>query len=240
MAEVETLRDLGVARTEVIAVPELRGTRLIRLLDRASISIGSGEIRIPSRRESASAAFLGATFAGEAAPADDVTVARIGESGVEIAVGTPAHVPGWFGSRPVGTAVIARKARFSDPPGRNQVEAAFSGAARALASLAWPAGDRALVVSSLANEVEALCGSPAGPEQVRTGIESVRGEPAEEIADRFGVGPAGARRMIPTLVLHGALAERLGRAVEPVAEDPVGGRFWLAESDRPLADRRPG
>lgn len=240
MAEVETLRDLGVQKIEVIASPELRGTRLVRLLDRVSAAVGTGSIRIPSRRELAGAAFLGATVTGEAWVGGQAVVARVGEAGVEVASGTAGRVPVWFGSRPVGTTVIARKARFSNPPRQDQIEAAFGGAARALATLVVPTVDRACVVSPQAGEVATLCGPLIGPEEARRGLESTRELRTEELADRLGIGRAGARRLMPAMVVHGALAEVFGREVEPVAGDPVAGRAWLAEAERPLAGRRPG
>lgn len=240
MAEVEVLRDLGVERIEVTAVPELRGTRLIRLLGRVSTAIGSGEIRIPSRRESAASAFLGATVPGDFDPGETVTVARIGETSVDLAVGAPGAMPDWFGSRPIGTAAIARKARISDPPRLDQLEAASRGASRSIASLSWPAGDRACAVSSLAEQVETLCGPLVSSDDARRGLESVKNERVDDISARFEVGPSEARRVTPALVLHGALAEAMCRPVEPVADDPVAGRVWLAEIGRPLADREPG
>ncbi len=100
------------------------------------------------------------------------------------------------------------------------------------------AGHRA--VSSQAGQVTTLCGPLVDPEEARRGLESIRELRTEEVADRLGIGRAGARRLIPAIVVHGALAEAFGRKVEPVAEDPVAGRAWLAEAERPLAGRRPG
>lgn len=240
MAEVEMLRDLGASGIEVTASPELRGTRLIRLLDRVSSAVGSGSIRIPSRREIAAAAFLGATVAAEARDDEQVTVARVGEAGVEVASGTAGRVPGWFGSRPVGTTAIARKARFSNPPRQDQVEAALTGATRALGTLIAPPGERAIVVSSRAEQVANLCGPRIGLGEVRTGLESIRKLRTEDLAARFGIGPAEARGLIPAMVVHGALSEAFGQPVEPLAGDPVAGRRWLAEADRVFAGRRPG
>lgn len=240
MAEVEVLRDLGVSRIEVIASPELRGSRLIRLLDRVSTALGTGRIRIPSRRESAAAAFLTATVPRGSGEGGTVTVARIGETGVEVAVGSPTDLPDWFGSRPVGTTAIARKARFSDPPQHNQVEAAFRAASRSLATLSRPEAERAFAISPLAAEVEALCGRAVGPDEARRGLASIRGEKIEVIEDRFALSRAAVRRIVPTLILHGALSEALAQPVEPVAEDPAAGRSWLAELDRSVADGWPG
>ncbi|HNC06249.1 MAG TPA: hypothetical protein PLS38_08100, partial [Solirubrobacterales bacterium] len=69
MSEAEFARDQGAGRVEVIAVPGLRGSRLIRLLDRVADAVGAGPIRIPTRRDWTAATFLGVTVpAGDSLP----------------------------------------------------------------------------------------------------------------------------------------------------------------------------
>jgi hypothetical protein len=233
MAEVEAAREAGAERIEVTAVPELRGSRLLRLLDRVSRAAGSGPIVVPGRSETLAAAFLGVTtpideaISGEDAPGT-VAVAFVGESFVGIATGSPGRRPEWVGTRPLGTAALTRKARFSDPPRPNQIEAAIAGACRAVDSLAPPDFDTAFVATSSAPVVERLCGNQIDEEAARRGIQSILGQTADDTAAWFGAEQATARLLPATLVACLALAGRACMPLSPAAFDPVAGRWWLA------------
>ena len=231
MAEVEFARDEGADRVEVVAVPALRGSRLIRLLGRVTDAIGAGPIRIPSRRDWSAANFLGVTVpAGDSLP-DRVAVAGIGETAIGFAVGTPGEVPDWIGSRPVGASTMTRKARFQDPPRPGQLEAAILGASRGIASMFPPETERVMVVSPLAPVVERLCGPLIGPEQARRGLDSILGQTSEDMSAWFGAEPALARHLPGIIVGHAALAEGLGVKVEPALSDLAASRYWLAERE---------
>jgi hypothetical protein len=233
MAEVEAAREAGAERIEVAAVPELRGSRLLRLLDRVSRAAGSGPIVVPGRSETLAAAFLGVTTpissgsVREEAPGT-AAVAFVGESFVGIATGSPGRRPDWVGSRPLGTAALTRKARFSDPPRPNQIEAAIAGACRAVDSLAPPEFETAFVATSSAPVVERLCGNRIDEAAARRGIQSILGQTADDTAAWFGAEPATARHLPATLVACAALAGRAGMPLSPAAFDPVAGRWWLA------------
>jgi len=226
MAESEAARDAGSERVEVFASPELRGSRLIRLVERFAEASGTGPVRLPSRRERSAAAFLGGTRSLVDEP-DPVGVARIDEDAIGIAVGTPGGPPEWIGTRPVGAVAMTRRARFFDPPLPAQIEAAVSGAGRAMASLAPPFSERLLVSSPLAAVVARLAGTRPGARELRRGLGSIYGQTADDIAAWFGVGSGLARQLPGVLVGHLALAEALDRRVEPAACDHVAGRYWL-------------
>jgi hypothetical protein len=233
MAEVEAARDAGAERIEVTAVPELRGSRLLRLLDRVSRAAGSGPVVVPGRSETLAAAFLGVTTpihedaSGGGAPGK-VGVAFVGESFIGIATGSAGRRPEWVGTRPLGTAALTRKARFSDPPRPNQIEAAISGACRAVDSLAPPDFRSAFVATSSAAVVERLCGERIDEQAARRGLQSILGQTADDTGAWFGAEPATSRHLPATLVACAALAGRVGRPLSPAAFDPVAGRWWLA------------
>lgn len=235
MSEVEFARDEGAAQVEVIAVPTLRGSRLIRLLDRVAEAVDAGPVRIPSRREWAAASFLGVTVPAEGGLPDQVAVAAIGETAIGFAVGTPGELPGWIGSRPVGASTMTRKARFQDPPRPGQLEAAIAGASRGIASMFPPKADRVFVVSPLAAVVERLCGARIGPEEARKGLAAILGQTSEDISAWFGAEPALARHLPGIIVGHAALAEGLGVRVEPALADLPASRRWLAEQSALVA-----
>ena len=235
MSEVEFARDQGAERIEVTAVPALRGSRLVRLLDRVADALAIGPIRIPSRRDWAAAAFLGVSVpAGDSLP-DPVAVAAIGETAIGFAVGAPGEIPGWIGSRPVGASTMTRKARFQDPPRPGQIEAAVTGASRAVASMFPPETERVLVVSSLAPVVERLCGPRIGPEEARKGLDAILGQTSEDISAWFGAEAPLARHLPGVIVGHAALAEGLGVKVEPALSDLAASRFWLGEREQTVA-----
>ncbi len=228
MAEVEVAREMGADRIEVVAVPELRGSRLIRLVDRVGEAIGVGPVRIPSRRDTAAAAFLGVTRPRAGDVEGPVGVAHIGETAIGIAVGEPGSMPTWIGSRPVGTSTMTHKARFSNPPRPAQIEAAITGASRGIGSLYPPGCDRLFVSSSMSEVVGRLCGLVIGPADARRGLDAILGQTSADTAAWFGVEPVLARHLPGMLVGHAALSEGLGIRVEPVACDHGAGREWLA------------
>lgn len=227
MAEVETARDLGAERIEVIAETELRGSRLVRLLGRASQGVGAGEIRIPAERDRIAAEFLAANIARNEPIEGTAAVAVVGPATIGIGVGDPAGVPEWIGSRPVGAATISDKARFSNPPRPNQIEAAITGASRRIASLSPPPIDRLMVSSAFAPVIERLCGERVGHDDARRGLDAILGQTSDDLAAWFGIEPAISRLLPGTMVGHAALADAFGVPVEPVSCDSVAGRELL-------------
>ncbi len=232
MAEVEAARELGAESVGLVADPALRGTRLIRLIERVSRAIGTGDIRIPAERERVAAAFLGATRPRQSLLGDPVAVALMGDAAVGIGVGTPGLEPAWIGSRPVGTVTISRKARFSDPPRPNQIEAAISGASRKIETLAMPACQRLLATTDFSVVVERLCGDRITHEDARRGLEAVYGQTSDDLSAWFGIEPGRSRFLPGTLVGIAALSDVFGLPVEPVGHDSVAGRHWSDEYGR--------
>lgn len=235
MAEVETARDLGAESVEVIADPALRGTRVVRLIDRVSRAIGSGRVRIPVERERVAAAFLGATRPRQGQLGDPVAVALLGDAAIGIGVGTPGLDPGWTGSRPAGAVTISRKARFSDPPRPNQIEAAISGASAKIDSLAPPVTSRLLATTDFSVVIERLCGNRITHEDARRGLEALYGQTSDDTAAWFGLAPGRSRYLPGALVGIAALADSFGLPIEPVRHDSVAGRHWCREYSRLVA-----
>ncbi len=230
MAEIEAAREVGADRVEVIATRSLRGSRLIRLLDRVSRASGAGGILLPDQRESLTSTFLSITVPLRSELEGTVAVARVGESTTGVAVGRPGERPDWIGSRPIGCATLTDKARFSDPPRPNQIEAAASAAVRKLGSLAPPAPDRLFVSTPLSAAIERICGPEIDPASARRGLDSILGQMGDDIAAWFGADSVRGRLLPATIICCLGLAETFGRPVEPRDGDPVAGRFWLAEA----------
>lgn len=227
MAEIEMARELGAERVDVFAETELRGTRLVRLLGRVTSGVGAGDVRIPAERERVAAGFVAATVPRGGSPESPAGVALIGGSSIGIGVGEAGRMPAWIGSRPVGAASISAKARFSDPPRPNQIEAAITGASRKISSLTPPPIDRLMVISSFAPVVERLCGTSIDHDDARRGLDSILGQTSDDLAAWFGVEPATSRLLPGTIVGHAALADAFGVPVEPVSCDTIAGREWL-------------
>jgi len=230
MAEVEAARDAGAVEVEVIATRELRGTRLLRLLDRVTRASGAGGIHLPGTADTLAAGFLAVTRPREAVLDGAVAVARIAESTTGVAFGIPGGPPEWVGSRSLGAATLTDRARFTDPPRPNQIEAAVNGAMRALGSLALPVCDRVFLSTPMSAVLEQLCGPRIEAATARRGLDSILGQTADDIAAWFGAESGQARLLPATLVIVFALADLTGTAVEPSISDPVAGRAWLAES----------
>ncbi len=232
MAEIETARDAGATRVEVIAARSLRGTRLLRLLDRVSRASGAGGIVLPDPSTAVASTFLSVTVPMAAGSSADVAVARVGESTTGVAIGRAGDVPGWIGSRPLGAASLTERARFSDPPRPNQIEAAVNGALRKFETLAPPDCERVFASSPLAAPLERLCGPRIDSDSARRGLDSILGQTGDDIAAWIGADSGQARLMPATIVCCLALTEVFGTPVEPCEGDPVAGRSWLAAAGR--------
>lgn len=235
MAEIEAARDAGALEVDVLATRALRGTRLLRLLDRVVRASGAGGIRLPGTTETLSAGFMAVTRPRLESLEGTVAVARIGESMTGVAAGFPGEPPEWVGSRPVGAATLTGRARFSDPPRPNQIEAAVNGAARALGSLALPDCERVFLTTPMSAVLERLCGPRIDAGAARRGLDSILGQTADDIAAWFGAEAGGARLLPATLILALAIADLTGSEIEPCTGDPVAGNAWLAESRRQAA-----
>ncbi|MEX0620445.1 MAG: hypothetical protein WD181_02595 [Solirubrobacterales bacterium] len=229
-AEIKAAREAGAVRVEVAAARALRGTRLLRLLDRVARTAGTDGVHIPPAADTLAAGFLAVTRPRVTELDGPVAVALIGDEATGLAVGTPGHPPEWVGSRPLGAATLTDRARFTDPPLPNQIEAAVNGAMRAIGSLALPESERIFLTTPMWATLERLCGSTIQAAAARRGLDSILGQTEQDIAAWFGAESGRARLLPATVVLTFALAELTGSAVEPCPVDPVAGRFWLAES----------
>jgi exopolyphosphatase/guanosine-5'-triphosphate,3'-diphosphate pyrophosphatase len=227
-AELEAARDVGAVNIEVTASRSLRGTRLLRLLDRVARASGAGGVQLPGSVASLAADFLAVTRPRTTVLDGPVAVARIGEGSTGVAVGAPGRPPEWVGSRPLGAAVLASRARFTDPPHPDQVEAAVNGAMRAVGSLALPAFSRLFLATPVWAMLQRLCGPRIEADAARRGVDSILGQTADDIASWLVGEPWQARLLPATAVLTLALADLTGASVEPCPADPVAGRVWLA------------
>jgi hypothetical protein len=230
MAEVEAARDAGAVEVEIVAARSLRGTRLLRLLDRVSRASGAGGIHLPGAADRLAESFMAVTRPRQATLGGAVAVARTGDSSTGIATGSPGEPPGWVGSRALGAATLTERARFTDPPRPNQIEAAINGATRALESLALPGFERVFLDTPVAAVLERLCGSRIDASTARRGLDAILGQTADDTAAWFGTEAGRARLLPATLVIVFALASLTRTAVEPCSADPVAGRAWLAHS----------
>jgi len=235
MSEIEAARDAGADRVEVLASRSLRGTRLLRLLDRVSRASGAGGILLPDPRERLASAFLSVTVPLADGLDGSVAVARVGESTTGVAFGGPGEPPAWVGSRPVGCAALTERARFSDPPRPNQIEAAVTAAVRKLETLVPPTPDRLFVSTPLSGALERVCGSQIDAASARRGLDSILGQTGDDIAAWFGVESGRGRLLPATIICCLGLAEAFGLPVEPREGDFVAGRLWLAEASRSAA-----
>ncbi len=240
MAEIEAARDSGADRVEVIATRSLRSTRLLRLLDRVSRASGAGGIRLPDPRERLASAFLSVTVPLTGPLDGTVAVARVGESHTGVAVGIPGELPGWIGSRPIGCATLSERARFSDPPRPNQIEAAVTASIRKLETMAPPATERLFVSTPMSGALERICGPLIDSAAARRGLDSILGQTGDDIAAWFGVDSGRGRLLPATIICCLGLAEVFGIPVEPREGDPVAGRHWLAEAGRATAGTEGG
>lgn len=216
---VAAAREVGADRIEVSAAPEMRGDRVLALIGRSVRGPGIGPVQVLDPGSLMAGRFLAATRA--ISEPNRIAVVGLGHHSVGLAVGLPGSRPEWVGSRPVGLERIHSRARLQDPPTPVQVEAAVSATIRSLASLHPPRIERLLVVSDFADQIAAICGSPAGESEVRAGLDSMLGMTADELAASTGRNWRHARLLVPATVAHLAVARLLELPLEPVEVDPA-------------------
>lgn len=216
----EAARSAGSEEVEVVIAPELKGTRIARLVGRRVSRFVSG-VRTPGTGALIASRFIASTTAHVPDPDVPVGVAGIGHDSLGVAVGRPGSAPDWIGSRPFGVDRLASKARFQDPPTPVQLDVARVATARALATMQPPEFGDLLVVSDFESTIRDLCGTEISSGGLAGALDWVMGRTSDELVAVTGFERHLARLLPASIAIHQALAEVFGSTIVPVAPDPA-------------------
>ena len=232
---VEAARAAGAEAVDLLAAPELKGTRLARRLKIGSRKFGTGDVVFTGGGAAIAASFIASTSSlhRDGGPvADSITcgVLGIGDHSVGLAVGRPGERPSWVGSRPVGLARLAERARLSAPPEPAQLSAARSAVERALGSFSAPGIDLVVSVSDFSQATRITCGERVDRELLSGTLDDLVGMTADQLGATVGLGPRLARLFPLALVAQLAAAGTFGIDLFPVDPDPAGLSIALGEA----------
>lgn len=230
---VESTRMAGAEVVELLAAPELKGTRLASRLRTSSRRLGTGDPVFTGGGAAIAASFISSTASlqldGEGESLD-CGVLGIGDHSVGLAVGCPGERPSWVGSRPVGLARVAERARLSDPPEPSQLAAGRSAVERALGSFSAPGIDLLISVSDFSQATRITCGERIDRESILGALDDLIGMTADQLGATVGLGPRLARLFPLALVVQLAAVATFGADLVPLDPDPAGLGIALAEA----------
>lgn len=199
--------------------------QLIHTLSRAA----GVPVRVLTRDEEARLAFDGALHSAD--PIGAVAVCDVGGGSTQIAVGTASGGPAWVRSIDLGSLRLSSRRPCSDPPSQDEIEGLGVEVRAAFLHLTPPLPSDAIAVGGTARALRKLVGRTLGREELLEALGRLRMEPAETVAERYGIDlwraralPAGAAILVelqqmlavPLEVGRGGLRE--GLALELLAQ----------------------
>lgn len=232
---VEAARMAGAEVVDLLAAPELKGTRLASRLRIGSRKLGTGDLVFTGGGAAIAASFIASTASlhRDVVPVVESTtcgVLGIGDHSVGLAVGRPGERPSWVGSRPVGLARLAERARLSDPPESPQLAAARSAVERALGSFSAPGIDLLVSVSDFSQATRIASGERVDRESLSGTLDDLVGMTADQLGATVGLGPRLARLFPLALVAQLAAVGTFGVDLVPLDPDPAGLGIALGEA----------
>ena len=209
-------RELGAEQVRCVATAGIRrasnGEALGRLIRGACDRL---ELEILSGAEEARLAFIGAAWAMGASDETGLGVVDTGGGSSELVVGdAPSHVR-WWVSMPLGSGDLTHRWLASDPPTREQLEAAMTHTRTVLAGVRPPADvSRLLAVGGSATSLRMLAGpalDAAGFDRLLTAAHEFS---AVEFSRRFGIDVERARLLAGGLLILQAVSELFALPLE--------------------------
>lgn len=212
-ALVASARELGAESIELIATHVVReasnGSELCQRVER---SIGL-PLRMIDGHKEAEYSCVGAT-GGLARLRGETVVIDAGGGSTEISICRPNEAP-VTASYAIGSARLRRDYLLDDPPTTEQIETARAIADEAFSAFTPPAGLRqAIAVGGGATTAQKLMGGVIDGNGVRRVLELCQKSSAAELAASLGLEPARAALLPSSLVILGALTQRVGIELE--------------------------
>ena len=217
----DAARSAGAGPIGLVFTPDLRGTRIARLVERRVAPVVSG-IRSLEPGAQIACRFMAATAKlGPEELGESIGVAGLGHSSLGIATGRAGEAPRWIGSRPIGLDRVASRARFQDPPTPVQLDVARIASGKSLETMQPPAFETLLVVSDFEPTLTELCGARASVDDLAGALGWVLGRTSDELSAVTGFDRHLARLLPAAITIHQALAETFEATVVAVSPDPA-------------------
>ncbi|PWU23069.1 MAG: hypothetical protein C5B48_09240 [Candidatus Rokuibacteriota bacterium] len=223
----------GCQRLEVLVASPGRqaenGDELLARLEDAAASV-----RVLSREEEASIAFLGAT-AGHSG-AERIAIVDVGGGSTQLAVGFPDSVPEWVCSLDVGSIRLAAGAFGTDPPGKQGIRKSKQLLQEHFAGFAPPTAQRLLAVGGSARALFRLARSPSlDADQLRWLTRLLRKSPSSLLASRYGIARERSRNLAAGAVILAEVQKQLGLSLLAAHGGLREGAALMLATEKPAA-----
>ena len=203
-------RRAGAEQIAAVATAAIREAPNRAELAAAVEEAGGTPLWVLSPDEEAEMSFVGATRTLREPVTGPLAVADVGGGSTELAVGDPDGEMSWCASYGIGSGLLADRHLRSDPPAREELEAARAQVEEVLSELAPPAVRSAVAVGGTATSLRRLVGPRLTREALEEGIGALAAAPIEQAAVRFDLDPERVRLLPAGILVLEALSDRLG------------------------------
>jgi exopolyphosphatase/guanosine-5'-triphosphate,3'-diphosphate pyrophosphatase len=205
--QLQTARELGAAEVTAVATAAIR-----RAVNGAELALAIGaacglRVRILTGEEEARLAFVGAARTCGHVPAGELGVVDVGGGSSELVVGRVPDRVSWSASLALGTGDLADGALRSDPPTREELDAARRQVRSTLGELRVPRPVEAVAVGGSAASLARLAGPLLDAAAFARSLGELAAAPAREVARRFALDVERVRLLPAGLLILQAASE---------------------------------
>ena len=202
-------RELGAERVRAVATAAIRraanATELVAAVEeRAGL-----ELEVLAGEHEARLAFRGAAYTLGGGPGT-LAVIDVGGGSTEVAFGDAVGNIESALSLPVGSSLLADRYLKWDPPSVEDLESASAAVASAFDGFEPRAVERAVAVGGSASSLQRLAGDELGERELRDALHLLAAQPADELAQAYGLEPERVRLLPAGLLVLAELSARLG------------------------------
>jgi exopolyphosphatase/guanosine-5'-triphosphate,3'-diphosphate pyrophosphatase len=212
-AQVRRAHKLGCDRIDVLVTsPGRQAANGMDLVERLSDSTGAST-RILQPEEEGELAWYG-VLAGLDDPTDTVAVCDVGGGSTQLVVGTLSAGPAWARSVDLGSLRLTRRSFQTDPPSRNELDAARSEVQAAFGELTPPLARSAYATGGTARALRKVVGTKLDADALSSAAKALAKRSRRSITRTYGVDPARARTLLAGTLILAEVQQRLGLALE--------------------------
>ncbi len=210
-AQLESARRFGALEVDCVATASIRraanGARLVEEIRRVC---GGLNVEILSEEREARLAFIGVARTAELELPSSLAVVDVGGGSSELVIGAPPDTVKWWVSLPIGSGDVAAEFLLSDPPSRDDIDAARCRVAELLAELAPPQIDSAVAVGGSATSLHRLVGPVLDEAAFVRSLDLLAHTCAADVASLFALDIERVRLLPAGITILHAVSELLG------------------------------
>jgi exopolyphosphatase / guanosine-5'-triphosphate,3'-diphosphate pyrophosphatase len=208
--QLATARAHGATAIRAVATAAIRSADNGAELASAIQSATGQPVEILSAEEEARLAFVGVAGTLGDTPVGELGVVDVGGGSSELVIGDVESGVRWWASVPLGSGSLTYDGLGSDPPAAAQLSHARAQVAATLSRLDPPRPRAAIAVGGSATSLALVAGPRLDTAGLGRALDLLTGEPAAQIATRFGIDEQRARLLPAGLLILQGVTELLG------------------------------